>query len=149
MAVELSINLERDASAAAAARRAVERHFDGAFDSRRISELALIVSELVTNAVLHGRGSITLILQRDGDIARGEVIDEGGGFENQVRERGPHDTGGRGLVIVEALARRWGIHEGTTHVWFELDARRASPEVTEPELGEGQRPDALDPSSAD
>jgi anti-sigma regulatory factor (Ser/Thr protein kinase) len=149
VAVELSINLERDASAVAVARRAVERHFDGALDGRRISELALIVSELVTNAVVHGRGAITLVLQRDGDIARGEVIDEGGGFENQVRELGPHDIGGRGLVIVEALARRWGIHEGTTHVWFELDARHTNPELTEPELGEGQRPDALNPSSAE
>lgn len=47
-------------------------------------------------------------------------------------------------MIVESLASRWGVHEGTTHVWFELGAGRAAPEPTEPELGESQRPDALD-----
>jgi anti-sigma regulatory factor (Ser/Thr protein kinase) len=139
---DLSINLPRDASISTVARRAAERHFDGALDRARLSELALIVSELATNAVVHGSGAITLKLHRDGEIARGEVIDEGGGFERAVRERGPDDMGGRGLMIVESLCSRWGIHEGTTHVWFELDTRRTDPEPTEPELGENRRPDA-------
>ena len=54
---------------------------------------------------------------------RGEVIDEGGGFEHEIRARGPEDIKGRGLFLVDALTDRWGIHEGTTHVWFELVAR--------------------------
>jgi anti-sigma regulatory factor (Ser/Thr protein kinase) len=79
VAVDFSINLQRDASAAAVARRAAKRHFDGALDCRHLSDLALIVSELATNGVVHGRGAI-IKLQRDGDIARGEVIDEGRGL---------------------------------------------------------------------
>ena len=47
-----------------------------------------MVSELVTNAVIHGHGAITLKLRVDGDDVYGEVVDEGGGFEPVVRERG-------------------------------------------------------------
>ena len=43
--------------------------------------------------------------------------------------------GGRGLMIVESLSSRWGVYEGTTHVWFELDPGGADLERTEPELG--------------
>jgi hypothetical protein len=42
-------------------------------------------------------------------------------------------VGGWGLSIVDALASRWGVHEGTTHVWFEL-------ERPGPRLGSGGRP---------
>ena len=85
------------------------------------SRLRLVVSELVTNAVRHGEGAIELRLWRDGTTVRGEVVDEGGGFEHEVRTEGWEDVGGRGLGIVERMTRRWGIREGTTHVWFELD----------------------------
>ena len=83
--VDLSINLQRDASAATVARAAAEEFVAGAVDRRGLSDLALVVSELVTNAVVHGRGAITLKLERDGEIVRGEVVDEGGGFERAIR----------------------------------------------------------------
>lgn len=67
---DLSINLPRDATAPTVARDAVQRHFAGVLDRDRISELELIVSELVSNAVVHGCGAITLNLQRDGATAR-------------------------------------------------------------------------------
>jgi anti-sigma regulatory factor (Ser/Thr protein kinase) len=133
---DLSINLQRDASAATVARRAAEQLFADGLGRRRISDLALVVSELVTNAIVHGRGAITLKLQRDGELVRGEVVDQGGGFEREIRERGPDDVGGRGLMIVESLSSRWGVYEGTTHVWFELDPGATDVELTEPELGE-------------
>jgi anti-sigma regulatory factor (Ser/Thr protein kinase) len=134
--VDLSINLQRDASAATVARRAAEQLFADALDRSRLGDLALVVSELVTNAVVHGRGAIALKLQRDGEIVRGEVVDEGGGFEREILERGPDDLGCRGLMIVESLSRRWGVYEGTTHVWFEFDPGATDVELTEPELGE-------------
>ncbi|MEA2169629.1 MAG: serine/threonine-protein kinase RsbW [Solirubrobacteraceae bacterium] len=136
MTFDLSINLQRDASAATVARRAAEQLFADGLGRRRISDLALVVSELVTNAIVHGRGAITLKLQRDGELVRGEVVDQGGGFEREIRERGPDDVGGRGLMIVESLSSRWGVYEGTTHVWFELDPGATDVELTEPELGE-------------
>src|SRR4051795_731564 len=101
MLAELSLNLPRDVSAAAVARAAVDRRFAG-LGRQRLADVALVVSELVTNAVVHGRGAITLKLHQDeDDLVRGEVIDEGGGFEREVRDRAPHDFGGRGLLIVE------------------------------------------------
>jgi hypothetical protein len=50
-----------------------------------------------------------------------EVIDEGSGFERVVREHSFEDLHGRGLDIVDAEASRWGLYEGTTHVWFEIE----------------------------
>jgi hypothetical protein len=75
-------------------------------------------------------------------VVRGEVIDRGGGFERELRTHGPDDVTGRGLLLVESIASRWGVHEGTTHVWFELDgASDSSPR--DPLLGAHERPDAL------
>jgi anti-sigma regulatory factor (Ser/Thr protein kinase) len=143
MVVALSLNVRRENSAPSAARQAIEQRFSE-LGPDRLADLALVVSELVSNAVVHGRGTITLKLQHDGDVVRGEVIDEGGGFEQQVRDSGPNDLGGRGLFIVEALSSRWGIHEGTTHVWFELRApARSSPGLAEPQLGDAKRPPEL------
>jgi hypothetical protein len=49
-----------------------------------------------------------------------EVIDQGDGFERMVRELF-ETAGGHGLNIVDAIASPWGIHEGASHVWFELE----------------------------
>jgi signal transduction histidine kinase len=98
----------------------------------------------VSNAVVHGQGAIKLAVRVDGDRVQGEVIDEGGGFEHEVRERGSEDFTGRGLLIVAALSNRWGIHEGTTHVWFELAIPDATPKLTAPQLGEDQALGLLD-----
>ena len=117
-------------------RAAIAAHFPE-ISADAHADLGLVVSELVANAVLHGRGEITLRLQFDDGILRGEVIDQGGGFERQLRERGPEDVGGRGLLVVEALCASWGVHEGTTHVWFELDTRGS--QRAHPTRGSGPR----------
>jgi anti-sigma regulatory factor (Ser/Thr protein kinase) len=98
--------------------------------------MALVVSELVTNAVVHGRGEIVVTLRLDAEVLRGDVIDQGGGFERAVRDRGSENVGGRGLLIVEAMAVRWGIHAGTTHVWFELPVSGDASGFTKPQRGE-------------
>lgn len=143
MSVELHLRLPRHDSAASIARGALLHRLADILGKKRADDLALVVSELVTNAVVHGRGAITLRIRVGADRLYGEVIDEGGGFEREVRERGPNDLTGRGLLIVDALSSRWGIHEGTTHVWFEFasDAPAAS---TEPQLGDAERPAGLD-----
>jgi anti-sigma regulatory factor (Ser/Thr protein kinase) len=144
MAPEFSMTLPRDRSAAAMARTALRERFLEALGEKRVSELALVVTELVANAVVHGRGAINLEIRADGERVHGEVVDQGGGFEREVRERGSAEVGGRGLVIVDALSSRWGIHEGTTHVWFELGSRDEPPKRSEPELGDTERPTDLD-----
>jgi len=145
MAVSVALNLPSDRSAPSVARRTAAQHLAGLLEPQRLGDLQLLLTELVSNAVVHGQGEVVVRLQLDNDIVRGEVIDQGHGFEREMRVRGPDEVGGRGLMLVDRLTSRWGIHEGTTHVWFELPARAATPDHgLQPRLGESARPDALD-----
>ena len=53
---------------------------------------------------------------------RVEVIDQGVGFVPTARAKPKTEVGGWGLHLVETLSDRWGVHEGSTHVWFEVSA---------------------------
>lgn len=81
-------------------------------------DAALALSELVTNAYRHGRGRIRLRLEAIGQGLRADVMDEGRGFDAVVPAE--WDGGGAGLLLVDRLSDRWGICQGSTHVWFEL-----------------------------
>jgi len=109
-----------------------------------LDDATLIISELVSNAIEHGEGAIRLRLSVDSRGLRGEVVDEGTGFEADVREHGVEEVRGRGLWLVATLAKRWGIHDGSSHVWFELEFPEAGDRPTAPELGEEERPPKLD-----
>ncbi len=83
---------------------------------------ALVVSELVTNAFLHGGGQIALQIDEEPGAIRVSVSD---GSSVLPRRDGPGtlDARGRGLVIVGALASEWGTqrHEGGgKQVWVRL-----------------------------
>jgi anti-sigma regulatory factor (Ser/Thr protein kinase) len=117
----LEVDLPRDSQAPARARRLIDEFGASVLDRGELDRAKVMVSELVTNAVLHGRGVIRLRASLDPDRLLVEVIDEGSGFERVVRERSFEDLHGRGLDIVDAEASRWGLYEGTTHVWFELE----------------------------
>jgi anti-sigma regulatory factor (Ser/Thr protein kinase) len=138
--MDVEVALPRDPSAAAVARRELRRRWDGTLHREVMDALCLIVSELVTNAVMHGQGAIRLRLQLDGRDLRGEVIDDGSGFEHELRAAGPAATSGRGLLIVDRLTTRWGVHEGTTHVWFEMLTGWRGPHGAGPHVGEERRP---------
>lgn len=96
-------------------------------------DMLLIVSELVTNAIRHGRP-----LASDGTVHvdwtvsdRGvaiEVTDGGNGVPLPVAASGQQE-GGRGLAIVDALATRWGVAHAVTSattVWACVACRSAS-----------------------
>ena len=93
--------------------------------SRADSEVAvLLTSELVTNAVVHPtprvHDSIGLRISADSGRARVEVADSGRGFD-PTTPRKDKAVGGRGLLIVERGAVRWGASRGDRfRVWFEL-----------------------------
>lgn len=71
-------------------------------------DVVLIVSELVTNAVVHSAGDTVTCLLRGGPEIYVEVGSEGrGGFRCDARSE---DEGGRGLLVVEALSTTWGVH---------------------------------------
>jgi anti-sigma regulatory factor (Ser/Thr protein kinase) len=81
-----------------------------------------VVSELVNNAVVHGPAQpirLRLRIEPDGRIV-GEVVDGGDG-KIAIRELGDDPiSGGYGLRVVDSLTSAWGVHEGSTHVWFEF-----------------------------
>ncbi|MCX5399428.1 SpoIIE family protein phosphatase [Streptomyces sp. NBC_00102] len=83
-------------------------------------EVELLVSEVVTNAVRYAERPVTLRLLRT-DILRCEVGDDSPQLPRQRRAR-ETDEGGRGLMLVNRLARRWGatrLSSGKV-VWFEM-----------------------------
>lgn len=105
--------LPRHRRSVSAARRLTARAlpFWGLADWPRGDDVSLCVSELATNALLHGvppgRGFL-LRIRRDHDVLRVEVHDSGGGTP-QVSEDA--DEGGRGLLLVAALSDKWGVEE--------------------------------------
>jgi hypothetical protein len=103
------------------ARRRLTEEFAEELEHDELEDAKLLSSELVTNAVVHGRGDIQLSALLNDVRLTVEVIDQGEGFERTAPNSGSATMGGQGLNIVDALASRWGIHQGTSHVWFELD----------------------------
>lgn len=93
--------------------------FWGLGEHREIAEL--LVSELVTNALRHGAGSIRLSLRARCGMVRCEVEDAGATVP-RVRRSGEGDEGGRGLRLVSMLSSGWGSTRTPTGkvVWFEL-----------------------------
>jgi anti-sigma regulatory factor (Ser/Thr protein kinase) len=117
--------LPKDVSAAAEARRALDR-LDGAIDEERLARARLLVSELVANAIQHVRedGMIELRVAVSDDALRIEVVDPGPGFEPSPRRAGDPEDSGWGLHFVAQLADRWAVDRvGGARVWFELRAR--------------------------
>ncbi len=112
--------LPRGADAPWLARRSLGDWYGATLQADELHLAKLLTSELVTNAVLHGRGRITLSGRlRDGRLVV-EVADEGSGFDYAPGRRRFDHLRGRGLAIVDAESSRWGIGEGATQVWFEL-----------------------------
>jgi anti-sigma regulatory factor (Ser/Thr protein kinase) len=107
------------------ARRSLSTWFGAALGSEQLQSAKLLASELVTNAVLHGRGQIVLRAHLTLDRLLVEVSDEGQGFEYRLRRREPDALRGRGLGIVDAESSTWGVHAGTARVWFELERSQA------------------------
>jgi anti-sigma regulatory factor (Ser/Thr protein kinase) len=90
------------------------------------STAALLLSELVTNAVRHaglGPDDAIEVTISVGEALRVEVADPGPGVLQRRAVSRPDGDHGRGLFIVARLARRWGIDRTEQgRVWFELDA---------------------------
>ena len=97
---------------------------------------ALLVSEVVTNAVLHARTRLALELERRGSTVRVTVSDRSERLP-QPRRADPEAGTGRGLGLVASLATAWGTAPGAEpwrkDVWFELPTDPGAL----PEPGEG------------
>jgi anti-sigma regulatory factor (Ser/Thr protein kinase) len=114
-------HLPLDPSSPSAARRFVTdvlRQWDHADLAANVS---LMTSELVTNSVLHTSGELELGLYLDLDHLRVEVVDRSERLP-MLQAPDADATGGRGLLIIEALSRAWGVEPrgGGKAVWFEV-----------------------------
>lgn len=104
------------------------RHFAVEACSRSAAEVdcdtvALLVSEVATNALIHGVGEVRVRVVPSPTSVRIEVHD-GSPIAPTARAATEYDEGGRGIALVEALSSAWGS-EPTEHgktVWFEVPA---------------------------
>jgi anti-sigma regulatory factor (Ser/Thr protein kinase) len=109
-------------AAVAAARRFVALHLRRWDLESLVSDAELLTSELVTNAVLHAWGDVTLTLAVAEGVAEVGVSDRSSDLPEQ-RPRTWRAEGGRGLRLVDLVAREWGVVtvDGGKQVWFRLD----------------------------
>lgn len=119
------MHMQRTPTAAVDARRAVLRRFGELLGEETLDDVLLVVSELVTNALLHGRGRIELRMALDSRHVTGAVTDEGRGFDERPQEYDPARIGGHGLHIVDRIAESWGTSDRSTNVWFQIPTWRA------------------------
>lgn len=104
------------------ARHFVEARLRGTASPRLVDDAALLTTELAANAVRHATsGCFGLSLSRHGDRVRVEVADASLDPPIVLRPD-PMATSGRGLMLVDALADRWGFERRPDGkiVWFEL-----------------------------
>lgn len=120
--VSFVVSLASTRGAAAQARHIVQRRLGGRVATRPLEDVLLIISELVTNAVLHGHGDVGLRITYEGGQIAGTVSDDGHGFTHEIDARDPAGPGGRGLHVVDQLTTGWGVDQHTSHVWFEVSA---------------------------
>jgi anti-sigma regulatory factor (Ser/Thr protein kinase) len=125
VSLPFEVELFRDVGAAGRARNLLAERFAAELTGHELDTAKLLASELVTNAVVHGEGMITMRADLDEGRLRVEVIDQGSGFERVVQRRELSGYGGWGLMLVESESSCWGVREGMTHVWFELERPRA------------------------
>ena len=88
--------LPRSPAAPAIARASLVAWCGSELEDDQLETAKLLVSELVTNAVVHGEGRIALWARIDEDRVLVDVADEGGGFEYDMRHRGFEDVAGGG-----------------------------------------------------
>jgi anti-sigma regulatory factor (Ser/Thr protein kinase) len=90
--------------------------------SADVDTVILLVSEVVTNAVLHARGGIRLVVEDRDAVARVEVFDS-----SPLPPRMHHfrlaSATGRGLRLLDQLSQTWGVERVSDDgkvVWFEV-----------------------------
>lgn len=133
----IELELPREPTTPGRARAELREAFAGRLGDSDQATLTLLISEVVTNAVIHPDpsvgGSIGLRITAYADRVRVEVNDAGSGFDATRLPRRAREAGGHGLIVVDGLASRWGTSSRTGAgadgsgdgegfcVWFELD----------------------------
>jgi serine/threonine-protein kinase RsbW len=115
-----SFTLLPTACSSAAARETLRNVLGSWADEEIRADAALLLTEVVANGVRHAQSPMQIQLTVEPDLLRAEVRDSSA-LEPLPRE--PDEHGGRGVLILNALASSWGVlgHPGAGKtVWFEL-----------------------------
>jgi len=118
-----------DRRSVAAARRFVRATLSGSGHApEAVEDAVLMVSELASNVVEHARTEYEIVVAVDEDRARIEVAD-GSAILPALREAAHDSERGRGLYLLETLAKRWGVESRPSGkaIWFELDLGARQP----------------------
>lgn len=109
----------RSTSAAEARHRCLDWLTGHGAPQQAIEATVLIVSEFVANAVVHsGSTVISCALQLGASLLRVEVTDQGNGPSSPVvRQAGPDEVSGRGLLLVSAVSEAWGAAPAVPCGW--------------------------------
>lgn len=103
------------------ARRFVKRALERWEAKSEIELVELLVSELVTNSIVHARSDVEVSVGIEADVARVAVFDSS--LDPPVRKLArPDESTGRGMLMLDALSTAWGIDytAGGKSVWFEI-----------------------------
>jgi anti-sigma regulatory factor (Ser/Thr protein kinase) len=119
----LSRSFAADTTAPRAARHALDE-LNGHIDPGLKDDIRLLVSEVITNSVIHAQpqppGEVALDVWASHEVVRVAITDRGPGFVAAKRPRGG-ERSGWGLMMVDRLAHRWGVElDDGTEVWFEF-----------------------------
>jgi anti-sigma regulatory factor (Ser/Thr protein kinase) len=122
----ISIPIHGGTDASRVARHAVLSRLDGRVSDESANDIALIVSELVANSVLHANvgeddSLLVELAVTDGRLAIA-VTDPGSDQTPRLLPRDPTKPKGLGLHLVDRISASWGVsrHPGATRVWCEL-----------------------------
>ena len=104
----LSVELPPEPASASRARQLARERLRAVCPPDILDTVALLVTELVTNAILHARTPMQLELEAHADHVR-LCVEDASPEQPQVRRYGSDAVTGRGLVLVEQLATSWGV----------------------------------------
>ena len=122
-AAKVVLELEARPQSAGEARRAVESLLSRWDLDSLVDVTVLLTSEVVTNAILHARTNVVVIIVVDVPTVRVEVSDDAEQYP-EMRRTDEEATSGRGMMLVDSLATAWGVRpaNGGKCVWFEVAA---------------------------
>ena len=118
---EAAFDIAPDPTAPAQARRLIDQMMK-LWDCDDPDDVAiLLTSELVTNVVRHARTNLRLEVRLQAMTLRIAATDEVPELP-QLRPMNTSSEGGRGLALINSMAKRWGVttHERGKTVWFEV-----------------------------
>jgi anti-sigma regulatory factor (Ser/Thr protein kinase) len=117
------LDLQAQPASVAEARGFVRRVLTDWGMPEAVDTVALLTSELATNAVLHARTAFAVLVRRDGDEVRVDVLD-GSAVPPRRRQNTATAATGRGVAMVDRLSASWGATPSTEldgfakGVWF-------------------------------